>query len=221
MVSSAKDVTVLRAALASAVADAHAYTSAARTATTAVQGATTEQTASMTLTAASEAARNATTGFMDDYYKRRIFDSYLTFASAQDEEEYRHREAERQQAIERARAENSPEGNLRAVQLSIDQLHDAGAHGATRSPAYKKWEDDLYAKRDSLQGAIAGRTEEKTARAASTAVDAAKPVAVVSPELLAGIRANGITLADQDGTGPGVAARDTSASGRAAALPPR
>ncbi len=207
LVSGAKDVTVLRVAVASAVADIRAYTSEARTATATVQGTTTEQTTSVTLLAASEAARNATNCFMDDYYKRRIFDPYLTFASAEDEEEFRRREAERKAAIEKALAEHTPEGNLRANRLSIDQLKDAGAHGASASPEYQpmlttleKSGETLSADLDSSK-ATAAKSDRQQAAAAPAAADADRDTA----EAIARLRAS-VSIADQDGEGHGLAA---------------
>jgi len=210
-------VTALRANILSAVADIRAYTSEVRNSATAAQNTST-QTMTVALQQASAASRTTTAGFMHDYYDRRVFDPYLRFASTGDEEEYRRREDERRRAIEKALAEHTPAGELRAANLAIDQLHDAGAHGATRSPAYKRWEDDLCAKRDRLRSAIAGRTNEKAVQEASQAVDAAKPNVAVSPELLAGFRASGVVVADQNGTGHGITARDPAAA--RAATPP-
>lgn len=71
-----------------------------------------------------------------DIYERRIFDPYLRFASAEDEEAYRRREEENRRAIEEALAEQTPEGDLRAARLIQRQLADAGAHGADASPEF-------------------------------------------------------------------------------------
>lgn len=54
----------------------------------------------------------------------------LTFASPEDEANYRKREDERARYIAAQNARNSPEGNLNAGGAAIGQLVDAKAHGA-------------------------------------------------------------------------------------------
>ncbi len=154
---------------------------------------------------ASQEARHTATDFVRDFYDRHVFDKYLEFADAKDRDEYRKREEDRRHAIGEALAEHTPEGTLRALELERDQLKDAGAHGATRSPEYKRTMDDINAKDDALASALA----PTKAKAVSTSdpLDAAKPSANMSPELIASLRATGITLPDQSGSGPGVAAR--------------
>src|SRR6202008_4634328 len=93
-----------------------------------------QKLAQVSLQQARVAARESVANFARDYYENRIFDRYLKFASVEDEEEYRRREQERKQAIDKALAEHTPQGDLRANQLSLEQLKDAGAHGADRSP---------------------------------------------------------------------------------------
>jgi hypothetical protein len=140
---------------------------------------------------ASEAARGSVTDFMHSYYDEHKFDRYLQFASTEDQEEYRRREAERKQAMDKALAEHTPEGNLRANQLAIDQLKDAGAHGADKSPDYKPTLDRLNQANHELSTAIAGAQNKKTAenRAASLDPDAkSSPSAAVSLELIAQLR---------------------------------
>lgn len=214
LVSGAKDLpaAALRAAVASAVADSRTYTSEARTATATVQGATSEQTASVTLLAASEAARTTANGFVDDYYKRRIFDPYLKFASAHDEEEFRRREAERQAAIAEAMAEHTPEGELRALGIEREQLNDAGAHGADRSREFKSKLDVLKTRERALERALADKDhqQDNNDREAKVQPHAAPSACRVSPGVLAALREAGVTVPPQDGTGHGVAERSAA-----------
>jgi hypothetical protein len=71
-----------------------------------------------------------------DIFDRKIFDSYLRFGSKEEEEEYRRQEAERKAEIDKLLKENTPESNRRAAALTLQQLDDAGAHGATASPQF-------------------------------------------------------------------------------------
>jgi hypothetical protein len=112
------------------------------------QAGAASQSAQVALTQANEAARSSVKDFMHDYYDQKKFDRYLQFASTEDEQEYRKRETERRREIEKAQAEHTPEGTLRANQLSIDQLKAAGAHGANRSPEYQPMLDGLEKTRD-------------------------------------------------------------------------
>jgi hypothetical protein len=204
LVSGAKDVAALRASVASAVADIRAYTSDARSAASSAQG-TPAQVAAVALQQASEAAHGTTVSFMHDYYDRRIFDPYLKFASPDDEEEYRRREDERKRAMDKSLAERTPEGNLRASQLALDQLKDAGAHGADRDPVFKEHLDRLEAATDGLAAKL-DKTPSRSGQAEIDPLDAAKPSASVSPELLASLRASGVVIAAQDASGHGVTA---------------
>ena len=69
-----------------------------------------------------------------DLFDKHVLDPYLQFASPEDEEAYRKREKERQEAYERALALHTPEGDHLALQLQKAQIADAKAHGADRSP---------------------------------------------------------------------------------------
>ena len=155
------------------------------------------------LHAASAAARQAVADFSQAYYEQRIFDPYLKFASVEDEEAYRRREAERQHAIEKATAEKTPQGDLRANNLAIDQLKDAGAHGADRSPDFQTHLDKLQSAKEGLTAAIQKQPKEPELSAGIDPLDAAKP-AEVSPELLASIRSSGVSLGEQDAEGHGL-----------------
>lgn len=201
LVGGAKDATALRAIIASAVADSRAYAADARNAMTgAAQGSTAQ---AMTLQQASEVARTTTANFMRDYYERRVFDPYLQFTSLEDQEEYRRREAARKEAMEKAQAEHTPQGDLRASRIAIEQLQDAGAHGANRSPEFQKDLDKLTATNASLATEMA-RPSTRPAQASADPLDAAKPTAKVPSELAANLRAAGIVVPDQDGRGHGI-----------------
>ena len=216
LVGGAKDVTALRASIASAVADIRAYTSDVRSTVATAEQNISSRTMSIALQQASSAARATTTSFVRDYYDNHIFDSYLHFASTEDEEEYRRREEQHKKDIEKARAEHTPQGDLTALKISIEQMKDAGAHGANRSPEYQQRYDKLNAAAEALTTELA-KTPNKAKQQAAVAdpLDAAKPTANVSPELIANLRASGIAVPSQDGTGHGITSRpDQSALSR-------
>jgi hypothetical protein len=191
LVGGAKGVAALRADIASAIAATHAYTSSV----SAVIGtalATPAEQAAQTLRNASDASHRTVADFSRDFYDRKIFDPYLQFASTEDKEAYHRREAERRLAIEKAQAENTPEGTLRANTLAIEQLHDAGAHGADRSPDYKSMLQNLELHKRELERRMAHQplapTEGRSAKL-SAASDAA-----------CALRAAGVSLADASDT---------------------
>lgn len=126
-------------------------------------------------------ARRAVLGLVDDYYEKKIFDPYLQFASEEDEKAYRAREAARKAAIDAAIAEGTPAGTLKATRLMQDQLRDAGAHGAARSPD--------FAQRAALLDEAA-----TTLEATTTAQRPVNAEPVTDP--LAALRAAGVTVAD-------------------------
>jgi len=203
LIGGAKGLADLRADIVAAVAASLVYTSRVSSAATASQDVSSQQAA---LQAASANTHQTVSDFARDFYERRIFDPYLRFASAEDEEAYHRREAERREAIDKALAEGTPEGNLRASKLSLAQLEDAGAHGADRSPDYNRWHDDLRASSTRLSAAMEG-TRPRRAASVARAVSDEKPETPLSPELLASLRGAGVTIPDQNGTGHGVAAK--------------
>jgi hypothetical protein len=173
------------------------------------------QSAQVALQQASEAARSTTKQFMHDFYDRHIFDHYLKFASTEDEDEYRRREEERKHAIEKALAEHTPEGNLRANKLAIEQLKDAGAHGADRSPDYQptlKGLEDNASELDAQIMTAKGVSSEKQQHSQSASQDDALNAAV-TPDVIARLRAARVVIADQTGEGHGVTASDPQQSG--------
>jgi hypothetical protein len=84
-------------------------------------------------------------------FKERVLDPYLQFASAEDEEAYRKRERERQKEIDRATALGTPEGLRLATQIMREQVDDAKAHGADRSPDMPAIEQQLQQAEASLE----------------------------------------------------------------------
>ena len=221
LVGGAKGVAALRAEIASAVADTRAYTSSVSGIVGIAQTSPAEQAAQAALRDASAAAHRTVSDFTRDFYERKIFDPYLKFASVEDEEAYRRREQERQRAIEKAQAENTPEGNLRANTLAIEQLQDAGAHGADRSPEFKPRMNKLIESGGALRSAIAGHpvvTTEQHEQGALVATAAADPLASVkakSPET-AGVAsvllAAGLSIPHSDNVGHGVSHQATRAA---------
>lgn len=109
--------------------------SATNMASQAISSATNSAAANANLTPA-ERARASIEALNRDLFENRVLDPYLHFNSPEDEEAYRKRERERKEEIDRAMALGTPEGLRRAAQLQQDQLRDAGAHGADRSPDY-------------------------------------------------------------------------------------
>jgi hypothetical protein len=201
------DLISIRAEVAASVAATQALAQQTQPGTTAFQSA------QLALYEASAAADRSVRDFTRDFYERRIFDPYLKFASAADEEAYRQREAERQREIEKARAEHTPEGELRAVNLSIDQLDDAGAHGADRSPEFKPHKDALLKSRDALTRAIgacqtaAGQQAEQNTPPAKASVDPLASVGAKSPDAkgaVAVLIAAGLSAPQSDNLGHGV-----------------
>jgi hypothetical protein len=174
------------------------------TQTSSASGAQAFQLGQLSLRQASEAARASASSFAHDYYDRHIFDTYLKFASTEDEEEYRGREQERKQAIDKALAERTPKGDLKALDLSIAQMNDAGAHGADKSPEFQSRLDALKTHRNQLAGALDKQPPVRT-QASGDDISAVKPDASVSPDLIAGLRASGVVMPDQTGDGHGVA----------------
>lgn len=69
-------------------------------------------------------------------FERRVFDPFLTFASAADETAYREREEQTRRYIEQQRAAGTPEGELNAAGATMGQMLDAHAHGGGKSAEF-------------------------------------------------------------------------------------
>ncbi len=181
--ASPANLAAMRAEVAASVAATQSFVQQVQGAGSAL---TTERAA---LQQASEAARGGVTDFMHAYYDEHKFDRYLQFASMQDEEEYRKREEAYKHAIEAAMAEHTPEGNLRAARLTIEQMKDAGAHGADRSPDFKPMMDGLNKNADNLQTQIDQQRRVEPMSATSRDSAANDPSAA--------LKAAGVSLADE------------------------
>jgi hypothetical protein len=132
----------------------------------------------------SQRARANIEAVQRDLFEKRVLDPYLQFASAEDEEAYRKRERERDAEVKRALALRTPEGDRRATELVEDQLRDADAHGADRSPAFAAMLNQNAAAKDTLINA-------KPA-AAPLASETKAPSSEVS-DIAAALRAAGLT----------------------------
>jgi len=167
------------------------------------------QAAELALHEAQAEAHRITGDFMRDFYERRIFDKYLSFTSTEDERAYRAREEARRIEIEKARAEGTPEGELRALDLQRAQLLDTGAHGGKDSPRFQAMLDENQAARDALANAMETSSPKQTR---SDDLLAPTEAALVSPDLIEALRATGMTLADA-GQGHGVSINQARESG--------
>lgn len=218
LVGGAKGVAALRAEITAAVAATHAYTLSVSGVVGTAQASPAEQAAQAALREASVAAHQTVDNFERDFYGRKIFDPYLKFASTQDEDEYRRREQERQRAIEKAQAENTPEGNLRATKLAIAQLEDAGAHGADRSPDYRRTLDGLKHSERTLDARLSHTPNDKGATERLSLASAPTTKAgIVPPDLADAFRGAGVVVTDPASTGSNAA---LPAAARAAAAQP-
>ena len=192
----------IRAEVTAAVTSSQASAQLART------SAAMAQAAEVALHAASAAAHQRVEDFTRDFYEHKIFDPYLRFDSGKDEAEYRHREAERLRQIEAAKAENTPDGNLRALRLAKEQLLDAGAHGADKSADYRPLLDGLNADADRLAATMRVARGPATNEVDAALADAPAPTRRDTDPLAAASRllASGVVVADA-GAGHGVADR--------------
>jgi hypothetical protein len=98
-----------------------------------------QRTAAAELAAVSAVSRQQVQSLMRDMHR---FDPFLRFASPEDEEAYRRREAERRAYIEEQHRRGTPEGDLNASAGAIGQMVDARAHGAGDSPEFQqRWNE--------------------------------------------------------------------------------
>lgn len=167
----------------------------------------------MALAIARDDARHTAEDFLHDFYEKRIFDPYLHFDTLDDERAYREREALRRQAIEEAMAKHTPNGDLQALQLEKDQLRDAGKHGATASPQFQTYADELDGKYDALSRAMptaATKTPDE-ARAQSVQPETTSPVKI-DPGILAALKNSGSHVADQNQDGHGLTVAASSSA---------
>lgn len=184
------DVATLRAAVRASTEAVQSLTGQTRTASASGHAA------EVALHQAVGQARRTTDAFLHDFYERRIFDPYLSFASPEEEQAYRDREEARQRAIEEARARGTPEGDLLALRLGREQLEDAARYGADQSPAYA----GLYAEVSSAERDLRAAVEPEQRQRSTAALDGmdATSEPLVSPDVLASLRNAGVTMTDPD-----------------------
>jgi hypothetical protein len=98
-----------------------------------------------------------------DMFGRHIFDAYLHFDSAEDEEAFRRREAEAQKYIAAQLARHTPEGDLNAGGGVLGHMLDLHAHGAGDSPEFMRRWDAMVEKTQSQRAAMhaAGQSTEE------------------------------------------------------------
>ena len=142
------------AALGSMRGDVVAAVAIARNTAQQGRAAAMAQTVESILEAASARTRAAVDRATEALFERRIFDPYLQFASAEDEAAYRRRETARREYIEREQARGTPQGELNAANATVEQIRDAGAHGASRSPEYDAMLRDMNGARDAQHAAM-------------------------------------------------------------------
>ena len=170
---------------------ATAATSASALANQAVTNATNAAAANANLSPA-ERARAAIEALQRDLFENRVLDPYLQFKSAEDEEAYRKRERDRKEGIDRAMALGTPEGTRRATELTQDQLRDAGAHGADRSPDYA----GMVQRADAAMADLRPQTREQSPANAGVqpAQSEVRPIADDGlGDILATLKAAGVT----------------------------
>ena len=125
----------IRGEIAAVVSQANSAMQQGRTAATAEL--VTEEADVATLAATSRAQ---VTAIMRDMHR---FDPYLSFASPEDENAYRQREADRLAYIAAEQAKGTPQGDLNAAGGAVGQMVDAAAHGAGNSPEFRERFDEL------------------------------------------------------------------------------
>jgi hypothetical protein len=155
------------------------------------------------LAAARDDARRTTDAFLRDFYENRIFEPYLRFESPEDERAYREREALRRQAIEDAKAQNTPEGELMALSVAREQLEDAGANGAKNSPDYQRTWEQLDKSYTGLAVALENSAQATTKALVKTP---SHPSATIDADVFAALQSSGVILADQSLDGHGLSA---------------
>lgn len=158
-----------------------------------------------TLAAVDARTRATVQRISDDLFERKIFDPYLRFDNAEEEEAYRKRETERQEFIRRELAKGTPEGSRNAADAAVDQIKDAGRHGADQSPDYQRLLNEATATRDQQDAAIArstiqrGDPKEKATELAVTPSAELDEIAAIFKA--AGVQSPSAQLADAKGHG--------------------
>jgi hypothetical protein len=210
--------TVGSANLGSLLALRHDVASAATSATTLANQ--TISTATNTATAQAhqspaERARQTLQSIATDLFDNKVLDSYLQFDSAEDEEEYRKREREREAEVKRQLALGTPEGVRRANELIQDQLRDADAHGASRSPDFAGMTQRAdAAMTDLLPATPDRRAADESAVANATGSEAVTQTDDGLGDIFAALKAAGVTTPAIQASDAGHGVRLAVAQGR-------
>jgi hypothetical protein len=153
--------------------EAHAAVAEAGTASTqaGAQAAAYAAAGSNVATAALE-TRHETETLAHDVFDQRIFDPYLRFKSARDEEEYRKREADNKRYVDQQLAKHTPEGDLNAGGGMMGQMLDSHAHGAGASPDFMPRWNALVEKTEAQRNAMkaAGQSTQEFDQRLTTSV---------------------------------------------------
>jgi len=163
-----------------------------------------------------QAARRAIEEVGQDLFERRKLDPYLKFTSAEDEEEYRKREEQRNEERNRALELHTTEGDRLALKIQREQWRDAGEHGAASSPEYRAMGEKMaQAEKDlDLSEARTGNRDAPSTRE-STAKGPAQPKDDMA-DILATLKAAGVQTtepAKSDGHGLAAGARGPAGQG--------
>ena len=142
------------------------------------------------LAAHAKEARAAIENLGSALFEQRVLDPYLQFASAEDEEAYRRRERERKEVYDKAMALGTPEGLLAANRISREQVADAKAHGADRSPDLPAIEQRME-QADRLLEPIARSSPKELARADAPSSPSAKQIDQGVDDVIAAFMATG------------------------------
>lgn len=200
--------------LALRVEVATAATSATALANQAIATAANAAAANANQTPAQRARANIE-ALQRDLFENHVLDPYLQFKSAEDEEAYRQRERARKEEADRAMALGTPKGDRRAAELQHDQLRDAGAHGADRSPDYAGMVQRANAAMADLQPPRQA-TEQSASNAGAQPVHEGRP----SPsddglgDILATLKAAGVTTPAAQASDAGHGVRRSVAQAR-------
>jgi hypothetical protein len=138
-------------AIGSAVQSGEAH--AALTEASAPAAATSAALAANVATTSAE-TRSETESLARDVFDQHIFDRYLHYSSAADEEESRKRQAEDKKYIAAQLARHTPEGDLNASGGMIDSMLDLHAHGAGNSPDFTPSLNAMVNKSDAQRNAM-------------------------------------------------------------------
>jgi hypothetical protein len=120
----------------------------------AAPAATSSATLAANVATTSAETRSETESLARDVFDQHIFDRYLHYSSAADEEESRKRQAEDKKYIAAQLARHTPEGDLNASGGLIDSMLDLHAHGAGSSPAFMPDWNALAEKADRQHAAM-------------------------------------------------------------------